>query len=224
MRDETFESLVREVASISVREEINGYPSDKELSKMYQLSDSFYPKMQVLIRYMERKETRKRYRRRIYICAACLLLLLICWKPDAVVNAGKAMWEWFDTHISFYFEKEETIIREYQIGGISNEYEMIYEKNRENSTVKTWKNKEGDEIELIYTYAKNENAANNEWNNFIVKYDGNTLIYYLESDKNDRNIMIWEDEENGISFTLISSLPYDEMIKIRQSIAPLEEP
>lgn len=224
MRDEAFEKVLTKVISIDVKRNLAGYPSEEELSKTYCLSENFYKKMEMLIQHVEKKEVIKKCRIKVYICAACLLLLFICWQPEAVVNAGKSIWEWFDTYVSFYFEKEESIIQKYEVKGIPEEYEIIYDRIKENNVTKVWKNEHDDEIELIYTYAKNNKEFDNQGKDFLLKYDGDISFYYLETDTDGRNIMLWEDKESGISFTLISTLPYDEMIKIRQSVAPVEEP
>lgn len=224
MRNKTFEKLLKEVVSISVRVELENYPSDEELNSQYELSDDFYKNINNLIQDIKKKENIKKRRMKGCIFAACLILIFICWYPDAIVNAGKAIWGWFDTHINFYFEKNRKTIPEYQIKNIPVGYQMIYERSGDNNVVKIWKNKGGHEVELIYTYVTIEDEYDNEGKKFDINYDGNLPIYYLESDTDDRNIMLWEDKESGISFTLISTLPYDEMIKIRQSVAPVEEP
>lgn len=223
MRDEAFEKVLTKVISIDVKRNLAGYPSEEELSKTYCLSENFYKKMEMLIQHVEKKEVIKKCRIKVYICAACLLLLFVCWQPEAVVNAGKSIWEWFDTYISFYLGKD-VVMQEYQMNSIPEGYKLIYEYLEDNNAIELWKNEHDDEIELIYTYAKNNKEFDNQGKDFLLKYDGDISFYYLETDTDDRNIMLWEDKESGISFTLISTLPYDEMIKIRQSVTPVEEP
>lgn len=69
----------------------------------------------------------------------------------------------------------------------------------------------------------NRTEIDNKEKDFKVLYEEELPIYYLESDIGEANILIWEDEEHDIVFTLISALDYDEMNKIRRGIQPAEE-
>ncbi|MEZ3502898.1 MAG: DUF4367 domain-containing protein [Lachnospiraceae bacterium] len=222
MTEKVFERLLEEAVCKMAQEEEQSYPSRSELQERYRLSDRFYQRMEQLILKVEQGEMRKGRRTKAAICAACLLLFIIWWYPDTLVKAKESLWEWFRTHVSFDFGWGNTSLQKYQIGYIPDGYEVVFDDLNEKIGTVLLESKNGNKIELVYTFIINRTEIDNKEKDFKVLYEEELPIYYLESDIGEANILIWEDEEHDIVFTLISALDYDEMNKIRRGIQPAE--
>lgn len=223
MTEKVFERLLEEAVCKMAQEEEQSYPSRSELQERYRLSDRFYQRMEQLILKVEQREMRKGRRIKAAICAACLLLFIIWWHPDILVKAKVNIWEWLRTYVSFHFEWQGFKIQEYKIDYVPDEYEIVFDNLNENIRTVIFQNKSGDKIELVYTFIENRMEIDNKGKEFKILYEDEVPVYYLESDIGEENILIWEDEEHDIVFTLISALDYDEMNKIRRGIQPAED-
>ncbi len=188
-----------------------------------ELSDRFYQRMEQLILKVEQREMRKGRRTKAAICAACLLLFIIWWHPDILVKAKVNIWEWLRTYVSFHFEWQDFKIQKYEINYVPDEYEIVFDNLNENIRTVIFQNKSGDNIELVYTFIENRMEIDNKEKDLKVLYEDGLPVYYLESDIGESGILIWEDKKHDIVFTLISTLDYEEMDKIRRGIQPEEE-
>lgn len=222
MTEKVFERLLEEAVCKMAQEEEQSYPSRSELQERYRLSDRFYQRMEQLILKVEQGEMRKGRRTKAAICAACLLLFIIWWYPDTLVKAKESLWEWLRTHVSFDFGRENTGIQKYEIGYVPDGYEIVFDNLDEKIGTVIFQNKNDDRIELVYTFTISKMGIDNKGKEFKILYEDEVPVYYLESDIGEDNILIWEDEEYDIAFSLISILDYDEMNKIRRGIQPAE--
>jgi len=223
MTEEVFEKLLTEAVCKMAREEEQAYPSQSELRESCRLSDRFYQRMERLILKVEQREMRKGRRTKAAICAACLLLFIIWWYPDTLVKAKQSLWEWFCTHVSFNFGWGNTSLQKYQTHYVPEGYEIVFDDLNEKIGTIMFQNKNEDKIELVYTFIINRTEIDNKEKDLKVLYEDGLPVYYLESDIGESNILIWEDKKHDIVFTLISTLDYEEMDKIRRGIQPEEE-
>lgn len=224
MTEKTFEALLREAVRELVKEELESFPSEEELKKSYCLSEQFYLRMERLVQSVERRQARRSRGIRAVLCAACVLLAVIWCYPDIFARAENVIWEWFDKYIGFYFEHEEPAVRKYETDYLPDGYEPVYDILDENIGTSVFENENGEKMELNYTFAENPIDIDDKEKNIMVFYEEGAKVYYLKATNGQRNSLLWEDKKNGVVFSLISYLDYEEMEKIRKGIHPADTP
>lgn len=205
--------------------EMSRIPENKILKDKYHLSDTFYQKMNSLLKKVDKKEKRIIYSKYIAAVASIIFVLGALSHPQYLVEAKDSIVEWFQNHVNIHFEKEDiTIIPHFELGYIPEGYEQVIDEYyAEGMGVIAYEN-ENKEFSLSYEFSSSDLNLNNEGVEFSTfRLDDGMVIFYFESvEEGTDSTMTWLSKDDNVVFTLIGTLSKDEMIKIVINLQKLQ--
>lgn len=216
--DDELKSLVKRMHEY----EMSKLPSKDELEETYTLSDTFYKKMERLIKRVEHKSKVRQTKGYIAAGIALVLLLISLANPEAVVKACNQVMRWFEDHANFKFSQDVGVseISQYELTYVPQGYEVALEEYCENAGLIYYLS--GDDMVLLsYGVADGSLSVNNEGVELIMLEDENGELYYFKSLSEEKdNQLVWVSEDGTVSFALFVpySLGEEELFKVKDGI------
>ena len=166
---------------------------------------------------------------------ACFLLIVLLGGGSVLALSAEARaafvgWvrEVYDSWFVYHYTGEDTITTEktiYYPGWLPDGYELIVAPESGTHTISIYENQAKDTI-IFNCFNNRESMAIQigKENAFVEKiYIDNILAdLYVDSKSGETNHLIWEDPEKKVIFWLASTLDSDCMVKIAESIYPID--
>ena len=205
--------------------ELSLIPDNNELRERYQLSESFYEKMEQMIKGQEKKARRKKIRRFVAAAAAVALILFGVTNPQTISKAGQWLIRWYHDHISFQFVEDAGNIEvpRYELGYVPEGYRLELDEYFVGGDV-LYYNDEGQCLDFSYGAIDDGLEVNNENMDFL-KITGSRgeIIYYLRArNPEDESSMTWISEDGLLKFNLMGNFTQEELLKIQKEIHLVE--
>ncbi len=217
-----FEDELKKIICELHQAEMEQLPSKDELQGKYRLSDTFYHKMQRLIRRQKRRKKIRTCAGYVAAAAAVIVLLFSVSHPQYLIEAKNKFMEWFDDHVEFHFKEETglTGMPKYELGYVPKGYELVEDNYLEMGMgLIVYSNGEVN-LALEYELSDANANTNNEDVTFsvITGNNGDTIYYFSSEDMGRESTMTWLSEDENISFTIIGVLSKEEMLKMQESV------
>lgn len=216
---------VKDMVSLVHEYELSIIPDNNELRERYQLSESFYEKMEQMIKGLEKKARRKKIRRFVAAAAAVALILFGVTNPQTISKAGQWLIRWYHDHISFQFVEDAGNIEvpRYELGYVPEGYRLELDEYFVGGDV-LYYNDEGQCLDFSYGAIDDGLEVNNENMDFL-KITGSRgeIIYYLRArNPEDESSMTWISEDGLLKFNLMGNFTQEELLKIQKEIHLVE--
>ena len=216
---------VKDMVSLVQEYELSIIPDNNELRERYQLSESFYEKMEQMIKGQEKKARRKKIRRFVAAAAAVALILFGVTNPQTISKAGQWLIRWYHDHISFQFVEDAGNIEvpRYELGYVPEGYRLELDEYFVGGDV-LYYNDEGQCLDFSYGAIDDGLEVNNENMDFL-KITGSRgeIIYYLRArNPEDESSMTWISEDGLLKFNLMGNFTQEELLKIQKEIHLVE--
>lgn len=216
---------VKDMVSLVHEYELSIIPDNNELRERYQLSESFYEKMEQMIKGQEKKARRKKIRRFAAAAAAVALILFGVTNPQTISKAGQWLIRWYHDHISFQFVEDAGNIEvpRYELGYVPEGYRLELDEYFVGGDV-LYYNDEGQCLDFSYGAIDDGLEVNNENMDFL-KITGSRgeIIYYLRArNPEDESSMTWISEDGLLKFNLMGNFTQEELLKIQKEIHLVE--
>lgn len=216
---------VKDMVSLVHEYELSIIPDNNELRERYQLSESFYEKMEQMIKGQEKKARRKKIRRFVAAAAAVALILFGVTNPQTISKAGQWLIRWYHDHISFQFVEDAGNIEvpRYELGYVPEGYRLELDEYFVGGDV-LYYNDEGQCLDFSYGAIDDGLEVNNENMDFL-KITGSRgeIIYYLRArNPEDESSMTWISEDGLLKFNLMGNFTQEELLKIQKEIHLVE--
>ncbi len=216
---------VKDMVSLVHEYELSLIPDNNELRERYQLSESFYEKMEQMIKGQEKKARRKKIRRFVAAAAAVALILFGVTNPQTISKAGQWLIRWYHDHISFQFVEDAGNIEvpRYELGYVPEGYRLELDEYFVGGDV-LYYNDEGQCLDFSYGAIDDGLEVNNENMDFL-KITGSRgeIIYYLRArNPEDESSMTWISEDGLLKFNLMGNFTQEELLKIQKEIHLVE--
>lgn len=216
---------VKDMVSLVHEYELSLIPDNNELRELYQLSESFYEKMEQMIKGQEKKARRKKIRRFVAAAAAVALILFGVTNPQTISKAGQWLIRWYHDHISFQFVEDAGNIEvpRYELGYVPEGYRLELDEYFVGGDV-LYYNDEGQCLDFSYGAIDDGLEVNNENMDFL-KITGSRgeIIYYLRArNPEDESSMTWISEDGLLKFNLMGNFTQEELLKIQKEIHLVE--
>ncbi len=216
---------VKDMVSLVHEYELSLIPDNNELRERYQLSESFYEKMEQMIKGQEKKARRKKIRRFAAAAAAVALILFGVTNPQTISKAGQWLIRWYHDHISFQFVEDAGNIEvpRYELGYVPEGYRLELDEYFVGGDV-LYYNDEGQCLDFSYGAIDDGLEVNNENMDFL-KITGSRgeIIYYLRArNPEDESSMTWISEDGLLKFNLMGNFTQEELLKIQKEIHLVE--
>lgn len=216
---------VKDMVSLVHEYELSIIPDNNELRERYQLSESFYEKMEQMIKGQEKKARRKKIRRFAAAAAAVALILFGVTNPQTISKAGQWLIRWYHDHISFQFVEDAGNIEvpRYELGYVPEGYRLELDEYFVGGDVLHY-NDEGQCLDFSYGAIDDGLEVNNENMDFL-KITGSRgeIIYYLRArNPEDESSMTWISEDGLLKFNLMGNFTQEELLKIQKEIHLVE--
>lgn len=216
---------VKDMVSLVHEYELSIIPDNNELWERYQLSESFYEKMEQMIKGQEKKARRKKIRRFAAAAAAVALILFGVTNPQTISKAGQWLIRWYHDHISFQFVEDAGNIEvpRYELGYVPEGYRLELDEYFVGGDV-LYYNDEGQCLDFSYGAIDDGLEVNNENMDFL-KITGSRgeIIYYLRArNPEDESSMTWISEDGLLKFNLMGNFTQEELLKIQKEIHLVE--
>ena len=216
---------VKDMVSLVHEYELSIIPDNNELRERYQLSESFYEKMEQMIKGQEKKARRKKIRRFVAAAAAVALILFGVTNPQTISKAGQWLIRWYHDHISFQFVEDAGNIEvpRYELGYVPEGYRLELDEYFVGGDG-LYYNDEGQCLDFSYGAIDDGLEVNNENMDFL-KITGSRgeIIYYLRArNPEDESSMTWISEDGLLKFNLMGNFTQEELLKIQKEIHLVE--
>lgn len=216
---------VKDMVSLVHEYELSLIPDNNELRERYQLSESFYEKMEQMIKGQEKKARRKKIRRFAAAAAAVALILFGVTNPQTISKAGQWLIRRYHDHISFQFVEDAGNIEvpRYELGYVPEGYRLELDEYFVGGDV-LYYNDEGQCLDFSYGAIDDGLEVNNENMDFL-KITGSRgeIIYYLRArNPEDESSMTWISEDGLLKFNLMGNFTQEELLKIQKEIHLVE--
>lgn len=217
---------VKDMVSLVHEYELSLIPDNNELRERYQLSESFYEKMNQMIQGQEKKARRKKVRRFAAAAAAVALILFGATNPQTISKAGQWLIRWYHDHISFQFVEDAGNIEvpRYELGYVPEGYRLEMDDYSSPGGFTVYVNDEGWYLNFSYGSIKDGLEVDNE-NKELLKITGSKgeIIYYLRArNPEGESSMTWISEDGLLKFNLVGNFTQEELLKIQQEIHLVE--
>lgn len=213
---------VKDMVSLVHEYELSIIPDNNELRERYQLSESFYEKMEQMIKGQEKKARRKKIRRFAAAAAAVALILFGVTNPQTISKAGQWLIRWYHDHISFQFVEDAGNIEvpRYELGYVPEGYRLELDDYTSPGGYILYYNDEGQCLDFSYGAIDDGLEVDNENKDFL-KITGSRgeIIYYLRArNPGDESCMVWLSEDGKLKFDIMGSFSQEELLKIQKEI------
>lgn len=217
---------MKDMVSLVHEYELSLIPDNNELRERYQLSESFYEKMNQMIQGQEKKARRKKVRRFVAAAAAVALILFGATNPQTISKAGQWLIRWYHDHISFQFVEDAGNIEvpRYELGYVPEGYRLELDEYASLGGDILYYNNEGQCLDFSYGAIDDGLEVNNEDMDFL-KITGSKgeIIYYLRARNTvDEGSMTWISEDGLLKFNLMGNFTQEELLKIQKEIHLVE--
>lgn len=228
MNKDQVEALFRQAVIDDFNEEIDFFPTNEQLAKIYSFSTDFEIRMKKLLTKDRRRSSFKNamlYSRKvasILIIVLGLLFGTLLFNTEVRAAVGKVLVEWYDKFTSFTFRDDEIIVekKEWTLeylpeGYVQKNYEVLG-----NVTSMEFINNQGDKIRFSY---RPENSItnisvdneNHEINSHVIL--DNKAFSITAVDERFDNGVIWNMD--CYTFSLWGKISISELNKIAESIS-----
>lgn len=214
--------VVKDMVSLVHEYELSLIPDNNELRERYQLSESFYERMNQMIQGQKRKARRKRVRRFVAAAAAVALILFGVTNPQTISKAGQWLIRWYHDHISFQFVEDAGNIEvpRYELGYVPEGYRLELDEYASLGGDILYYNDINQCLYFSYGAIDDGLEVNNENMDFL-KITGSKgeIIYYLRArNPEDESSMTWISEDGLLKFNLMGNFTQEELLKIQKEI------
>lgn len=226
---EIFETLLKLAITQNHHHELAAIPSEDELSRQYSFSPRFINRIGRLIRKEKHARAIRSFSQYTVKTAAVIAIILaltfgaVMAMPEVRATVFDVIIEWFDTHTSYSFSQNTSPRKEillWQPSYLPANFHESSMKRAGDITTVVYKNDAENLIYFIYTQANegysfaidNEHAVHSQ-----IKLNGIPADIFKAKTALDSSHVIWQ--ENGFSLHLMSTIPYEELIKMADSIS-----
>lgn len=217
---------MKDMVSLVHEYELSLIPDNNELRERYQLSESFYEKMNQMIQGQEKKARRKKVRRFVAAAAAVALILFGAINPQTISKAGQWLIRWYHDHISFQFVEDAGNIEvpRYELGYVPEGYRMELDEYASLGGDILYYNDKNQCLYFGYGAIDDGLEVNNENMDFLkIAGSKGEIIYYLRAkNPEDESSMTWISEDGLLKFNLMGNFTQEELLKIQKEIHLVE--
>lgn len=217
---------MKDMVSLVHEYELSLIPDNNELRGRYQLSESFYEKMEQMIEEQEKKARRKKVRRFVAAAAAVVLVLLGVTNPQTISKAAQWLIRWYHDHTSFQFVEDAGNIEvpRYELGYVPEGYRLELDDYSSPGGYILYYNDEGQYLDFSYGAIDDGLEVDNENKDFLtVTGSRGEIIYYLRArNPEDESYMVWISGDGRLKFDIMGSFSQEELLKIQKEIHLVE--
>lgn len=205
--------------------ELENLPDKKSLQDKYQLSDTFYVRMEKLLNHQEKKKARAGLKHGIVAAAAAAAMVCLIVNPQVRAQAGDVLIQWAENLVTFEFFSNENY-------GQTEEYTLTYVPKGFKLVDHEDEGVFGDiEYEIVnhsilfYYGADTERIqmGNENMTQSIKTMDDGVSVYYMKSEKNGgASAFIWKSEDGNTKFLIVADLPYEELKAVYDGIKKIK--
>lgn len=217
------EEELKEIVTKIHELELQSIPDNDVLKEKYTLSDTFYAKMERLIKKHERNEKRKSRRRFIAAASVVIIILFSVSNPRYIVKACENIMRWFEDHVEIHFREESDTgqIPEYHLNYVPEGYELEQNIYYEISGLQVyWK--EDELLTFEYSVSSGDICVDNEEMEYIqLKTENGETIHYFKALDDKASSITWLSNDGDVMFTIVGKLAEEELLEMQKNIVEI---
>lgn len=202
--------------------EIDAIPDAAVLEMNYTLSDTFYKRMDRMMRIESKRRNRINAWRAMVAAVAVVVLLGTLANFDTVTKAAEQFFRWMQSVVTFQFGEASDVyeIEEYTLGYVPEGYEVVnssYMKELGQGNILYRNAIDNINLNFAYTNVTVTNGLNDEYSGYEEWTIDEEIVYVVKSEEEDYcSSMVWKND--NVIFSLTGNISLDEMSKIMQSV------
>lgn len=205
--------------------ELENLPDKESLQQTHKLSDTFYAKMERLLKKHEQKEAWTKFKRYSAAVAAAVAAVCLMLNPQVGAKVRDVIVQWQDKLAFFVLgtpNDESVQIPEYVLTYVPEGFELVdkyYSGPDFGGGALYYNDTRG--LDFGYFPSDSSNGVNNEyviWHEITLS-DNVTKAIYLESTNPDyASTLLWKSEDGNIGFCITGELDYEELMKVYEGV------
>lgn len=206
--------------------ELENLPDKEELQEKYQLSDTFYARMEKLLNHQKKKGVRIRLKHGIAVAAAIAAAVCLIVNPQVGAKARDVIVQWKEKAAIFVLgptNNEPVSIPEYVLTYVPEGFEWVggeYAGPDYGGDALYY----NDMKTLDFGYGPSGGTAFGVNDEYVIYHritlsDEDIKVEYLESTNPDyMSSLLWKSENGEIAFCITADLDYEELMKVYEGV------
>jgi hypothetical protein len=224
LSDSVFEALFRQAIIDNIYEEVDSYPPDEELTKMYTFSDAHEKRMKALFARVVRQARFHAVAKWSWRSVAAIMIVAtilfgaLMFVPQVRAAVVQTLTEWYEKFVRFTSDAPETEKTNLEPTHIPQGFVEVSREDIPMMLTVIYVNDDSSTTIAFQSFRAADSASvdNEDMNYLLLEIEGVKYHFLISNDGSGKNSIVWDAD--GQRYTITSTISTDELLKMAISV------